>query len=91
MAANRYVVYVDDGELANGGSSQPAARAGNFYLRVGFAWPKAHSFRTTHTTVPKYHRALIKAAVHDRIQIAKAVNAMVMTQDSASRRYAQFG
>jgi glutathione-independent formaldehyde dehydrogenase len=89
MAANRYVVYIDDAKVASGGFEQPAARTGNFGLRVGLAWPKAHSFRTTQTTVPKYHRALIKAALHDRIQIAKAVSAMVMTQDFTSKRYAQ--
>jgi len=75
--------------VVSGGSEQPAAHTGNFGLRVGLAWPKAQSFRTTQTTVPKYQRALIKAALHDRIEIAKGVGALVMTRYFASKRYAQ--
>jgi glutathione-independent formaldehyde dehydrogenase len=38
----------------------------------------------------KYNRALMMAVLHDRIHIAKAVNATVISLDEAPRGYADF-
>ena len=38
----------------------------------------------------KYHRGLMKAILHDRVQIAKAVNATPITIDDAPQGYAEF-
>ena len=38
----------------------------------------------------KYHRGLMMAILHDRVQIAEAVNATPITIDDAPRGYAEF-
>jgi len=38
----------------------------------------------------KYHRGLMMAILHDRVQIAKAVNATAITLDDAPRGYQEF-
>lgn len=38
----------------------------------------------------KYNRQRMEAILHDKIQIAKAVNVSVVTLDQASQRYAEF-
>jgi len=72
------------------GSKDAAARKGNLSLRFGLGWAKSHSFFTGQTPVMKYNRALMMAVLHDRIQIAKAVNATVITLDQAPQGYADF-
>jgi glutathione-independent formaldehyde dehydrogenase len=72
------------------GSKDPAARAGSLSLRFGLGWSKSHSFFTGQTPVMKYNRGLMMAILHDRIQIAKAVNTTVISLDEAPRGYADF-
>ena len=38
----------------------------------------------------KYHRGLMEAILHDRCQIAKAVNAKVISLDDAPKGYEDF-
>ena len=38
----------------------------------------------------KYHRGLMMAILHDKIQIAKAVNATVISLDEAPKGYEDF-
>jgi glutathione-independent formaldehyde dehydrogenase len=38
----------------------------------------------------RYHRGLMNAILHDRVQIAKAVNATVVTLDEAPDGYKDF-
>jgi glutathione-independent formaldehyde dehydrogenase len=38
----------------------------------------------------RYHRQLMMAILHDRVQIAKAVNVEVIALDEAPRGYADF-
>ena len=38
----------------------------------------------------RYNRQLMQAILHDRVQIAKAVNATPITLDDAPRGYAEF-
>ncbi|MFD4815039.1 formaldehyde dehydrogenase, glutathione-independent, partial [Streptomyces sp. NPDC058418] len=40
--------------------------------------------------VMKYHRGLANAIMNDRVHIAKAVNATVISLDDAPRGYAEF-
>jgi glutathione-independent formaldehyde dehydrogenase len=40
--------------------------------------------------VMKYHRGLMQAILHDRVQIAKAVNATVISLDEAPNGYEDF-
>jgi glutathione-independent formaldehyde dehydrogenase len=37
-----------------------------------------------------YHKGLMNAILHDRVQIAKAVNATVITLDDAPKGYQDF-
>ena len=61
------------------------AKIGNLGIRIGLGWAKSHSFTTGQCPVMKYNRQLMQAILHDKIQIAKAVNATVI---SAGRRAA---
>jgi glutathione-independent formaldehyde dehydrogenase len=75
---------------ADPGAKDAAAKEGNLSLRFGLGWAKSHGFFTGQTPVLKYNRALMMAILHDRIQIAKAVNATVISLDSAPEGYAEF-
>ncbi|WP_181765025.1 formaldehyde dehydrogenase, glutathione-independent [Streptomyces albidus (ex Kaewkla and Franco 2022)] len=66
------------------------AQSGAIKLRLGLGWAKSHSFTTGQCPVMKYHRQLAMAILHDRVQIAKAVNAQVISLDDAPRGYAEF-
>jgi glutathione-independent formaldehyde dehydrogenase len=72
------------------GARDGAARTGSLALRFGLGWAKSHSFLTGQTPVMKYNRALMMAVLHDRIRIAKAVNATVIPLDQAPQGYADF-
>ncbi|MGB7159581.1 MAG: formaldehyde dehydrogenase, glutathione-independent [Tepidisphaeraceae bacterium] len=79
-------LYVTD----DPGSKDAAARRGALSIRFGLGWAKSHSFHTGQTPVLKYNRQLMMAILHDKIQIAKAVNVTVITLDEAPRGYADF-
>jgi glutathione-independent formaldehyde dehydrogenase len=51
---------------------------------------KSHAFFIGQTPVMKYNRALMMAVLHDRINIAKAMNATLISLDDAPRGYADF-
>jgi len=72
------------------GAQDEAARTVNLSLRFGLGWAKSHSFGTGQTPVMKYHRGLMMAILHDRIQIAKAVNTTVISLDDAPEGNAEF-
>jgi glutathione-independent formaldehyde dehydrogenase len=75
---------------ADPGAKETAAKEGNLSLHFGLGWAKSHAFFTGQTPVLKYNRGLMMAILHDRIQIAKAVNATVITLNSAPEGYAEF-
>src|SRR5882724_722548 len=75
---------------ADPGAMDEAAKTGNLSLRLGLGWAKSHAFFTGQTPVMKYNRALMMAVLHDRIKIAKAVNATLIPLDDAPRGYADF-
>ena len=63
------------------GAADDAAKEGSLSIRIGLGWAKSHSFATGQCPVMKYHRGLMQAILNDRVQIAKAVNATVITLD----------
>jgi threonine dehydrogenase-like Zn-dependent dehydrogenase len=72
------------------GAMDAQARKGSLSLRFGLGWAKSHSLHTGQTPVMKYNRALMMAILHDRIQIARAVNATLISLDQAPSGYADF-
>jgi glutathione-independent formaldehyde dehydrogenase len=72
------------------GAADDAAKEGSLSIRIGLGWAKSHSFTTGQCPVMKYHRGLMQAILHDKVQIAKAVNATVITLDDAPKGYQDF-
>jgi glutathione-independent formaldehyde dehydrogenase len=72
------------------GAADESAKTGTLSIRIGLGWAKSHSFTTGQCPVMKYHRNLMQMILHDRAQIAKAVNATVVTLDEAPQGYKDF-
>ncbi|CAN5142774.1 formaldehyde dehydrogenase, glutathione-independent [soil metagenome] len=72
------------------GAADDAAKEGSLSIRLGLGWAKSHSFMTGQCPVMQYHYGLMKAILHDRVQIAKAVNATAIGIDEAPKGYADF-
>src|SRR5499427_5633318 len=66
------------------------AKIGNLGIRIGLGWAKSHSFHTGQCPVLRYNRQLMQAILHDKIQIAKAVNAQVISLDEAPEGFKDF-
>ena len=66
------------------------AKIGNLGIRIGLGWAKSHTFATGQCPVMKYNRQLMEAILHDKIKIAKAVNATVIPLKDAPRGYKDF-
>ena len=75
---------------ADPGAKDKAAQRGSLSLGFGLGWAKSHRFYTGQTPVLKYNRQLMQAILHDRIPIAKIVNATVIKLDDAPKGYADF-
>jgi len=67
-----------------------AAKQGSLSIRFGLGWAKAHTFSTGQCPAMRYNRALMEAIMHDRVQIAKAVNATVIPLEDAPNGYEDF-
>ncbi|MGI5290796.1 formaldehyde dehydrogenase, glutathione-independent [Nonomuraea polychroma] len=72
------------------GAADEAAKQGSLSIRIGLGWAKSHSFVTGQCPVMRYNRQLMMAILHDRVQIAKAVNATPIPLDQAPRGYHEF-
>jgi glutathione-independent formaldehyde dehydrogenase len=72
------------------GGIDEAAQVGSLSLSLGTGWAKSLSFTTGQCPVMKYNHGLMQAILHDRVQIAKAVNATVISLDDAPQGYADF-
>src|SRR5438876_7051915 len=72
------------------GGVDDAAKTGSLSLRLGLGWAKSHAFVTGQCPVMKYNRELMMAILHDRVQIAKNVNATPIPLDQAPRGYQEF-
>jgi len=72
------------------GAHDEAAKTGNLSMRFGLGWAKSHRFYTGQTPVLKYNRQLMQAILHDRLPIAKIVNATVIKLSEAPEGYRDF-
>src|SRR6266511_2762884 len=72
------------------GGIDDAAKIGSLSIRLGLGWAKSHAFTTGQCPVMRYHRDLMQAILNSRVQIAKAVNATVITLDEAPQGYKDF-
>ena len=72
------------------GAADPDAQEGTLKVRLGLGWAKSHAFVTGQCPVLQYNRGLMMSILHDKAQIAKAVNATVITLDDAPRGYQEF-
>lgn len=72
------------------GAADEAAQQGSLSIRIGLGWAKSHVFTTGQCPVMRYHRQLMQAILHDRVQIAKAVNATIVSLDEAPQGYQDF-
>jgi glutathione-independent formaldehyde dehydrogenase len=66
------------------------AKIGQLGVRIGLGWAKSLSFTTGQCPVMRYHRQLMNAILHDKVQIAKAVNATVISLEDAPQGYKDF-
>ena len=72
------------------GGVDEAAKVGSLSIRIGLGWAKSHSFTTGQCPVMRYHHGLMQMILNDRAQIAKAVNATIISLDEASQGYEDF-
>ncbi|MCC3265517.1 formaldehyde dehydrogenase, glutathione-independent [Arthrobacter gengyunqii] len=72
------------------GGVDEAAKVGSLSLSLGTGWAKSLSFTTGQCPVMKYNRDLMMAILHDKVQIAKAVNATTISLDQAAESYRDF-
>jgi glutathione-independent formaldehyde dehydrogenase len=66
------------------------AKVGTLGIRIGLGWAKSHVFATGQCPVMRYNRQLMMAILHDRVQIARNVNATVIPLEQAPRGYEEF-
>jgi glutathione-independent formaldehyde dehydrogenase len=79
-------LYVTD----DPGAKDANAKHGVLGLRIGLGWAKSHSFGTGQCPVLRYNRQLMMAILHDKVAIAKAVNATVLSLEDAPQGYRDF-
>ncbi len=79
-------LYVTD----DPGGVDDNAKTGTLGIRIGLGWAKSHTFATGQCPVIRYNRQLMQAILHDKIQIAKAVNVTTITLDEAPQGYKDF-
>lgn len=72
------------------GAADQAARHGTVALSLGIGWAKSLSFATGQTPTMQYNRGLRAAILHDRVSIARNVNATVIPLDDAPEGYQEF-
>jgi glutathione-independent formaldehyde dehydrogenase len=72
------------------GGVDEAAKVGSLSIRIGLGWAKSHVITTGQCPVMRYHHGLMNAILGERVQIAKAVNATVISLDDAPQGYDHF-
>src|SRR6478609_159010 len=72
------------------GGIDEAAKKGALSLSLGTGWAKSLSFTTGQCPVMKYNRGLMMAILHDKVHIAKNVNAKSISLEDAPKGYAEF-
>jgi glutathione-independent formaldehyde dehydrogenase len=79
-------LYVTD----DPGGVDANAKTGTLGIRIGLGWAKSCSFTTGQCPVLRYNRGLMQAILHDKVQIAKAVNATYISLDEGPQGYKDF-
>lgn len=72
------------------GADNDESKRGILKVRFGKGWSKSLHFHTGQAPVMQYNRMLMQAILHDRLPIAKIVNATVISLDDAPQGYADF-
>jgi glutathione-independent formaldehyde dehydrogenase len=72
------------------GAVDDAAKVGSLSISLGTGWAQSLSFTTGQCPVMKYNRGLMMAILHDKVSIAKAVNAKSIGLEEAPRGYEEF-
>jgi glutathione-independent formaldehyde dehydrogenase len=72
------------------GAATDDAKVGTLGIRIGLGWAKSQSFTTGQCPVMRYNRQLMMAILHDKVQIARNVNATVIPLDEAPQGYQDF-
>jgi len=72
------------------GAVDEAAKIGSLSIRIGLGWAKSCCFTTGQCPVMRYHRKLMMAILHNKIQIAKAVNVQMIGLNDAPKGYMDF-
>ena len=72
------------------GAADENAKIGQLGLRLGLGWAKSQYLVTGQCPVMSYNRQLMMSILHDRVQIARNVNASVISLDQAPEGYAEF-
>ncbi len=72
------------------GGVDESAKFGRLVIRIGLGWAKSHEFTTGQCPVMKYHHGLMMAILHDKVKIADAVNATIISLDDAPQGYKDF-
>jgi glutathione-independent formaldehyde dehydrogenase len=72
------------------GAADEDAKHGTLKMDFGLGWAKSHVFYTGQCPVMKYNRELMMAILHDKAQIARAVNATVIDLEDAPQGYKDF-
>ena len=72
------------------GAVDEPAKVGSLSIRIGLGWAKSQSFTTGQCPVMRYNRQLMMAILHDKVQIARNVNATVIPLDQAPQGYKDF-
>jgi len=72
------------------GAPNEDSKHGVLKMRLGKGWSKSLHFHTGQAPVLQYNRKLMQAILHDRLPIAKIVNATVISLDDAPNGYHEF-
>jgi glutathione-independent formaldehyde dehydrogenase len=72
------------------GASDDNAKQGRLSIRIGKGWAKSQHFTTGQCPVMRYHDQLMHAILSDRVQIAKNVNAKLLSLEEAPSGYKDF-
>jgi glutathione-independent formaldehyde dehydrogenase len=72
------------------GAVDEPAKVGSLSIRIGLGWAKSQVFTTGQCPVMRYNRQLMMAILHDKVQVAKNVNATVIPLDQAPGGYQDF-
>src|SRR5580704_15145795 len=72
------------------GAIDDAAKEGSLSIKIGLGWAKSQSIATGQCPVMRYHHGLMQMILNDKAQIAKAVNATVISLEEAPQGYKDF-